>query len=889
MPYIDSIRVSFYFTTLANYQMRTGRRGCSLCRLKMRVEKAAAAKHSWIKMAKESRSLHPASSSLSSGGARLSNISLEAKEKRGSSRSKAVVVPLFHSLNPHVWANKNGLCPLETKLFTLRYRNMDQDHYGAVKFGEFRTYMHNKQAKLKDQEKTLEASSSQIPPQVFKGLSIYINGYTDPPQSELRRLIIIHGGDYQHYLKKSSVTHIIATNLTQAKCNEFRAYKVVKPGFIMDSIKQQKLLPWTEYRITGIDTAQSELRFQSNSRKQHDTSQAPEGKQLNASLLSNAWNRENTTVNPGFVKKYYTSSRLHHLSTWKSDIKAEIIRKLDSKFGKKRKRKRDSPRIVMHIDFDCFFASVGLLDRPQLKDKPVAVAHSQGTKDDSSSDIASCNYIARSFGVRNGMHIGAAKKLCPDLRVIPYEFEKYRAVSEALYEVLYEFAEEIEAVSVDEALIEVSDPSVATEIRRIIREKTRCEASIGIGSNILLARLGTKKAKPAGQFHCTLENLGEFSVSDLPRVGRSMTEKLSSMGITGVADLLGLSISSLQSNFGPKTGQMLYEFARGVDNRPLKHDQERQSVSADVNWGVRFENERQLITFMDELAEEVSNRLRNIERKGKRITINVLKRRPDAGEAAKRLGCGECDNFSKSVNLGTPFDEPKVIAKHSYDMLSSFKFDVTDIRGIGILINKLEPQTDASGQQKLSFASTRETSPKETLPVDLPSEIDPKVFAELPKDVQDELRRQYKIPTLQEPMEHRAGQDKAQPQDHLYTAVQGSEEQMPFAEPLPSLPDIPSWSQLDPRSLLALPEAMRNQVLEMYSNMPPKIKQDIIRPPTDGVSRDRQASPLKSKRSASPTKKHTTLTQMFHPTKNSEHEPTEHFPWHSSVWEELPL
>lgn len=129
----------------------------------------------------------------------------------------------------------------------------------------------------------------------------------------------------------------------------------------MNSIKEKRLLPWNDYRITGKDTAQSELHFQRSNKQQQNIQnqeednirKSPEGKMLNATLLANPWNRENTTVNPGFVKKFYLSSRLHHLSTWRSEIKAEIIKKLDGKFGRKagglkgKKRKRDGERVIM--------------------------------------------------------------------------------------------------------------------------------------------------------------------------------------------------------------------------------------------------------------------------------------------------------------------------------------------------------------------------------------------------------------------------------------------------------------------------------------------------------------------------------------------------------------
>jgi DNA repair protein REV1 len=124
-------------------------------------------------------------------------------------------------------------------------------------------------------------------------------------------------------------------------------------------------------------------------------------------------------VNPEFIKRYYETSRLHYLSTWKGELK-EIVEKLEQKYPKSSSSKRSTRRIVMHIDFDCFFASVGIKDRSWLKNKPVAVSHSKGASEASSSDIgkenraccilivltsalASCNYVARSYGLRNGM------------------------------------------------------------------------------------------------------------------------------------------------------------------------------------------------------------------------------------------------------------------------------------------------------------------------------------------------------------------------------------------------------------------------------------------------------------------------------------------------------
>lgn len=106
--------------------------------------------------------------------------------------------------------------------------------------------------------------ASQARVQLFKGCSIYINGYTDPPTSDLRRMILEYGGDYQHYLKKISVTHIIATNLTNSKIQEFRTYKVVKPEWITESVEKGELQSWQNYRLVPRSSKQKELVFQTN-------------------------------------------------------------------------------------------------------------------------------------------------------------------------------------------------------------------------------------------------------------------------------------------------------------------------------------------------------------------------------------------------------------------------------------------------------------------------------------------------------------------------------------------------------------------------------------------------------------------------------------------------
>ncbi len=166
-----------------------------------------------------------------------------------------------------------------------------------------------------------------------------------------------------------------------------------------------------------------------------------------------AWRAEHTSMAPGFIAGYYANSRLHHLSTWKAELRTlvteaheraergDVLKASGSTTGVsmrhaalvmknplKGKEKAGSTKeqVIMHVDFDAFFVSVGLVSRPHLRGKSVVVCHSQHAQGgaSSTSEVASASYEARGFGIKNGMSLQQARKLYPDVVTIPYEFEK---------------------------------------------------------------------------------------------------------------------------------------------------------------------------------------------------------------------------------------------------------------------------------------------------------------------------------------------------------------------------------------------------------------------------------------------------------------------------------
>ncbi|XP_074156492.1 DNA repair protein REV1 isoform X1 [Sminthopsis crassicaudata] len=807
-------------------------------------------------------------------------------------------------------------------------------------------YMAAKVQKLEEQFRSDAALQKDgTPSTIFSGVAIYVNGYTDPSAEELRKLMMLHGGQYHVYYSRSKTTHIIATNLTNAKIRELKGEKVIRPEWIVESIKAGRLLSYIPYQLyTKQSSVQKSLNFNPickpedpmpgpsniaielnnrvnqiikkyeteneikingmNSWNEEDTSddftlmeleQIFPGKKQNGiqhpgdntavlnghTLSSNGalktkdclvpsgnsvadrlspgplseektekgnidfrdcpmqqlhqsnrnidilWNPHRTMSNSfsssplhshtkingahhstvqgpsstkstssvpaassalskpsdcNFISDFYSHSRLHHISMWKCEL-TEFVNTLQRQSsgvfpGREKLKKMKASRsaliitdagnmsvlntsrhqsCIMHVDMDCFFVSVGIRNRPDLKGKPVAVTSNRGTgraplrpganpqlewqyyqnkilkgkaadrvpdvpdsslleNQDSAqangidsvlskAEIASCSYEARQVGIKNGMFFGQAKQLCPNLQAVPYDFHAYKEVSRTMYETLASYTHNIEAVSCDEALVDITEilaetrltpDEFANAIRTEIKDQTKCAASVGMGSNILLARMATRKAKPDGQYHLKPEEVDDFIrgqlVTSLPGVGRTMESKLASLGIKTCGDLQYITMSKLQKEFGPKTGQMLYRFCRGLDDRPVRTEKERKSVSAEINYGIRFTQPKEAEAFLLSLAEEIQRRLEAAGMKGKRLTLKIMVRKAGAPvETAKFGGHGICDNVARTVTLDQPTDSAKIIGKATLNMFHTMKLNISDMRGVGIQVNQLVP------------------------------------------------------------------------------------------------------------------------------------------------------------------------------------------------------
>ena len=244
-------------------------------------------------------------------------------------------------------------------------------------------------------------------------------------------------------------------------------------------------------------------------------------------------------------------------------------------------------RKIIHIDMDAFFASVEQRDRPELRGLPVAVGH-----DGPRGVVSTASYEARRYGVRSAMAMAKAKRLCPQLVVVEGRHEAYKAVSQQVRAIFCDYTDLIEPLSIDEAFLDVTinkrGTELAVDIAREIRQRIRSElsltASAGVSYNKFLAKIASDYRKPDGLTVIHPDRAADFiaglKVEQFWGVGPRTAERMHYMGIFTGADLRKCSLGHLTEMFG-KMGRTYYDFARGIDLRPVETEYVRKSVGCE--------------------------------------------------------------------------------------------------------------------------------------------------------------------------------------------------------------------------------------------------------------------------------------------------------------------
>jgi DNA polymerase-4 len=245
-------------------------------------------------------------------------------------------------------------------------------------------------------------------------------------------------------------------------------------------------------------------------------------------------------------------------------------------------------RKIAHIDCDSFYASIEIRDNPSLAGLPIAVGGSPERR----GVIATCNYLAREYGVHSAMASTTARRLCPGLIIIRPEMARYRVASQQIHEIFRDYTDIIEPLSLDEAFLDLSDcqlndgsaSRIVSEIRARIASEVNITVSAGIAPNKFLAKVASDWNKPDGQYVIEPPMVDSF-VRELPvrklfGVGKVTAARMEKLGIRTCQDLRAMDREQLDRLFG-SFGNRLFELCRGVDNRPVQPTRVRKSISVE--------------------------------------------------------------------------------------------------------------------------------------------------------------------------------------------------------------------------------------------------------------------------------------------------------------------
>ncbi len=288
------------------------------------------------------------------------------------------------------------------------------------------------------------------------------------------------------------------------------------------------------------------------------------------------------------------------------------------------------PRWIAHLDMDCFFVSVERLLDPSLVGKPVVV----GGDPDGRGVVASASYEARRFGVRSAMASKRAKELCPRLIFAPGHHHLYGEYHDKVREVLARWAPGVEAASIDEFYLDFSGCNLLhgaifpllRRIRAQISSELGLPSSVGLAANKLLAKVGSRLAKPAGVMWippgAEAEILAPLPVRAIPGVGPVTGAALERLGVTRVGHLASIPVKVLEAALG-SWGPELARKARGESDSPVEEGGERKSVGHETTFEEDTADPVVLEATICRLVEKAAHRLRKAGMKAGGVTVKV--------------------------------------------------------------------------------------------------------------------------------------------------------------------------------------------------------------------------------------------------------------------------
>lgn len=347
-------------------------------------------------------------------------------------------------------------------------------------------------------------------------------------------------------------------------------------------------------------------------------------------------------------------------------------------------------RKIIHIDMDAFFASVEQRDDPELRGKAIAVGF-----DGERGVVSTASYEARRFGVHSAMPIATAKRRCPDLIIVPVRHGYYEEVSHEIRKIFQEYTDLIEPLSIDEAFLDVTEnkkniplaKDIAIAIKEEIREKLQLTASAGVSYNKFLAKIASDYKKPDGLFVIhpakALDFLAELPVEDFWGVGPKTLQLMHRMGIYTGGQLRKVSRSHLREVFG-KSGDIFYNFARGIDDRPVVTERVRKSVGCEQTFLEDISIPSKVIIELYHTVLELVDRIHGDGFEGHTLTLKIK--------------YGDFTQITRSISTDKVLKQKDDILPLAKQLLRQVSYDANHpIRLLGLAVSN--PQEEANEPQ----------------------------------------------------------------------------------------------------------------------------------------------------------------------------------------------
>lgn len=342
---------------------------------------------------------------------------------------------------------------------------------------------------------------------------------------------------------------------------------------------------------------------------------------------------------------------------------------------------------------DAFYASVEQRDNPELRGKPLAVGHAEER-----GVVAAASYEARRYGVRSAMSSRKAKRLCPELIFVPGRMDVYKSVSHQIHEIFHAYTDIIEPLSLDEAFLDVTENkpgiSLAIEIAKEIKERIREElgliASAGVSYNKFLAKVASDYRKPDGL--CTIhpdqamDFIAHLPIESFWGVGPVTAKKMHALGIHNGSELQACSLEMLIRQFG-KAGNLYYDFARGIDLRPVEAVRIRKSVGCEHTLEKDISSRSSAIIELYHVTTELLERLKHTGFSGNTLTLKI-----------KFHDFNQITRSITQANELTTLDKILPLAKQ---LLKEVEYENHPIRLIGLSVSN--PKEERKEEEKVQW------------------------------------------------------------------------------------------------------------------------------------------------------------------------------------------